>query len=88
MTVALPLRNVHAACAVTLSTSVCLLTVLKRVLRTECDASSSSDLDLAGGSSLRPVAIACATAAALCLAVSAGHLLTSRALSWRVAAAL
>jgi hypothetical protein len=88
MLVALPPLAIYAACGVTLSCSVCLLTVLKRVLRTECDASSSSDLDLAGGSSLRSVAIACATVAAICLVVSAAYFVTSRAWSWRFVSAL
>ncbi len=78
MPLTLPFRAVLAASAVALSCSACLLALLKSVLRAECPAP--------GGSSHRPVVIACVVAAALCLVASAAHLVKSRA--WSQAAAL
>jgi hypothetical protein len=80
MPLTLPFRAVFAASTVALSCCACLLALLKSVLRAECSAPYT------GGSSLRPVVIACVVAAALCLVASTAHLVKSRA--WTQAAAL
>ena len=80
MPVAVPLRVVLAVSAVAATCFACLLTLLKSALRWECGAP--------GGGSLRPVIIACAVAAALCVAASTAFVLKSRALSWTFAAAV
>jgi hypothetical protein len=74
MPVAQPFRVVFATSAVTLACSAGLLTLLKSVLFSECPAP------------VRPVAIACVAATALCLVVSAAYLVKSRA--WTQAAAI
>jgi hypothetical protein len=78
MPLTLPFRVVFVASAATLACSVSLLTLLKSVLRAECPAPC--------GSNLRPLAIACVVATALCLVASAAHLVKSRA--WTQAAAI
>jgi hypothetical protein len=78
MPLTLPFRVVFAASAATLACSAGLITLLKSVLRSECSAP--------GGSNLRPVAIACVVAMALCLVASAAYLVKSRA--WTQAAAI
>ena len=82
MPVALPFRVVFATTAVAVACSVCLLTLLKRALRSECPAQPP------GGSSLRPVAIACTVTAAICIVASVACLVKSRAVSWAQAAAI
>jgi hypothetical protein len=78
MPVTLPFRVVFATSAVIFSCSAGLLTLLKRVLRSECPAPA--------GSSLRPVAIPCVVVTALCLVASTAYLVKSRA--WTQAAAI
>jgi hypothetical protein len=80
MPVALPFRGVFAASAVSATCFVCLLTLLKSLLRWECRAP--------GGGSLRPVATACAVAAVLSVVASAAYFLKARAWSWTFAAAI
>jgi hypothetical protein len=77
---ALPFRGVVAASAIAVTYLACvsLLTLLKSVLRSECP--------LPGGSSLRPVAIACVVAVMLCFVASVSYSVKSR--SWSHAAAI
>jgi hypothetical protein len=79
MPVTLPSRAVFVASTAAVACFACLLTLLKSVLRSECDGA-------AGGSSLRPVSTACLVAAAVSLLASSSYLLKSRALSWTLAA--
>jgi hypothetical protein len=81
MPVALPSRGVFVASAAAVACFACLLTLLKRVLGSECDGAD-------GGSKLRAVSIACVVAAAVSLVASVTHLLKSRALSWALAAVI
>jgi hypothetical protein len=76
----LPSRGAFVASSAAVVCFACLLTLLKSALRSECGG--------AGGGSLGPVSITCVVAAAVSLVASAAHLLTSRALSWALAAAI
>ena len=80
MPVTLPSRGVFVASAAAVACFACLLTLLKSVLRSECEG--------ADGGGLRAVSTACMVAAAVSLVASFAHLLKSRALSWALAAAI
>jgi hypothetical protein len=80
MLVTLSFTGVFAASAVTVSCSVCLLTLLKSVLRSECTTARSGNIG--------PLVIPCMVVVALCLVASAAYLVKSRAWSWSRAAAL
>jgi hypothetical protein len=77
---ALPFRGVLAASAIAVTCLACvlLLSLLKSVLRSECPST--------GGSSLRPVTIACIMAVVLCFVASVSYFVKSRA--WSHAAAI
>jgi hypothetical protein len=74
----LPLRGIFAVSSIAVTCCVCLLTLLKSALLSECTAS--------GGGNLRPVLIVCMVATVLSIAASAAYLFKSRA--WTQAAAI